>query len=56
MNGRFVSRDASEISRKLREMMQDAPDGGTRHEIQRLADKKAKRRWVAASSLMDRCV
>ena len=39
MNGRFVSRDASEISRKLREMMQDAPDEGTRHEIQRLADK-----------------
>ena len=38
-NGRFVSRDASEMSRKLREMMQDAPDENTRMEIQRLADR-----------------
>ena len=39
MNGRFVSRDGSEMARKLREMMDDAPDSGTRSEIQRLADK-----------------
>ena len=36
---RFVSRDASEMSRKLREMMEEAPDEATRREIQRLADK-----------------
>ena len=38
-NGRFVSRDGSDISRRLREMMQDAPDENTRMEIQRLADR-----------------
>lgn len=38
-NGRFVSRDASEMSRKLREMMEDAPDEASKREIQRLADK-----------------
>ena len=37
--GRFTSRDASEMSRKLREMMEEAPDEGTKREIQRLADK-----------------
>ena len=37
--GRFVSRDASEMSRKLREMMEEAPDEATKREIQRLADK-----------------
>jgi hypothetical protein len=39
MNGRFVSRDGSEIAHKLREMMADAPDENTKREIQRLADK-----------------
>ena len=38
-NGRFVSRDGSEMSRRLREMMHDAPDESTRQEIQRLADR-----------------
>ena len=38
-NGRFVSRDASEMARKLREMMEDAPDEATKREIQKLADK-----------------
>jgi hypothetical protein len=38
-NGRFVSRDGSEMAHKLREMMEDAPDDRTRQEIQRLADK-----------------
>ena len=37
--GRFTSRDASEMSRKLREMMEEAPDESTKREIQRLADK-----------------
>ena len=37
--GRFTSRDASEMSRKLREMMEDAPDDTTKREIQRLADR-----------------
>ena len=37
--GRFTSRDASEMSRKLREMMEEAPDEATKREIQRLADK-----------------
>lgn len=37
--GRFTSRDGSEMARKLREMMQDAPDENARREIQRLADK-----------------
>jgi hypothetical protein len=38
-NGRFVSRDGSEMAHKLREMMENAPDESTRREIQRLADK-----------------
>lgn len=38
-NGRFVSRDGSEMARRLREMMNEAPDDSTRNEIQRLADK-----------------
>lgn len=38
-NGRFVSRDGSEMARRLREMMQEAPDENARMEIQRLADK-----------------
>ena len=38
-NGRFVSRDGSEMARKLREMMADAPDENSRQEIQRLAEK-----------------
>ena len=37
--GRFVSRDGSEMARKLREMMMEAPDDMTRSEIQKLADK-----------------
>lgn len=37
--GRFVSRDASEMARKLREMMEEAPDESTKREIQRLAEK-----------------
>lgn len=39
MNGRFVSRDGSEMARKLREMMDEAPDDRIRSEIQRLANK-----------------
>lgn len=39
MNGRFVSRDASEMARKLREMMSDAPDEASKREIERLAEK-----------------
>lgn len=38
-NGRFVSRDGSEMARKLREMMAEAPDENSRQEIQRLADR-----------------
>lgn len=38
-NGRFVSRDASEMSRRLREMAEEAPDESIRREIERLADK-----------------
>ena len=38
-NGRFVSRDGSEMARKLREMMADAPDDASRQEIQRLAER-----------------
>lgn len=37
--GRFVSRDGSEMARKLRGMMEDAPDEASRREIQRLAEK-----------------
>lgn len=39
MNGRFVSRDASEMSRRLRDLIDDAPDDTMRHEIAKLADK-----------------
>lgn len=39
MNGRFVSRDGSEIARKMRELMEDAPDENTKREIQKLADR-----------------
>lgn len=38
-NGRFVSRDASEMSRRLREMMEEAPDESVKREIERLADR-----------------
>lgn len=38
-NGRFISRDGSEMAHKLREMMEEAPDEASRREIQRLADK-----------------
>lgn len=38
-NGRFVSRDGSEMARRLREMMEEAPDDNARREIQRLADR-----------------
>lgn len=38
-NGRFVSRDGSEMARKLREMMEDAPDESVKREMQKLADK-----------------
>lgn len=37
--GRFVSRDGSDMARRLREMMEEAPDDASRREIQRLADK-----------------
>lgn len=37
--GRFTSRDASEMSRKLREMMEEAPDESVKREIERLADR-----------------
>ena len=39
MNGRFVSRDASEMARKLRQMVEEAPDEASKRDIQRLADK-----------------
>ena len=38
-NGRFVSRDASEMARKLREMIDDAPNDNMRSELQRLMEK-----------------
>ena len=38
-NGRFVSRDGNEMARKLREMMNDAPNDNLRQELQRLMDK-----------------
>ena len=38
-NGRFVSRDGSEMARRLREIMDEAPDDSTRQKIQRLADE-----------------
>ena len=37
--GRFTSRDGSDMARKLRQMMEDAPDENSRREIERLADK-----------------
>ena len=37
--GDVISRDASEMARKLREMMEEAPDEASKREIQRLADK-----------------
>lgn len=37
--GRFTSRDASEMSRRLREMMEEAPDESVKREIERLADR-----------------
>lgn len=39
MNGRFVSRDGSEMAHRLREMMNDAPDERMKSEIERLATK-----------------
>ena len=38
-NGRFVSRDASDFSRKLREMMDEAPNDNMRAELQKLMNK-----------------
>ena len=38
-DGRFVSRDATEMSRKLREMADKATDEATRREIERIAEK-----------------
>jgi hypothetical protein len=38
-NGRFVSRDASEMSHRLRDMADKATDEHTRREMERLADK-----------------
>lgn len=38
-NGRFVSRDGSEMAHQLREMMNDAPDERMKSEIERLASK-----------------
>ena len=38
-NGRFVSRDGSEMAHQLREMMNDAPDDRMKSEIERLASK-----------------
>lgn len=37
--GRFTSRDASDMSRRLREMMEEAPDESVKREIERLADR-----------------
>lgn len=39
MNGRFVSRDATEMAHKLRDMMAEAPDEASKREIERLADR-----------------
>ena len=38
-NGRFVSRDGSDMARQLREMMNRAPDEHTRRELQHIVDK-----------------
>ena len=37
--GRYMSRDGSEMARRLREMMNDTTDDGLRAEMRRLADK-----------------
>lgn len=42
-NGRFVSRDGSDMARQLRDMMADAPDEQTRNDIQRLVEKMESR-------------
>ena len=39
MNGRFVSRDSSDMVHQLREMADNAKDERTRDEIERLAEK-----------------
>ena len=38
-NGRFVSRDGSDMARELREMMDKAPDEHTRRELQHIVEK-----------------
>lgn len=38
-NGRFVSRDGSDMARQLREMMNEAPDEHTRRELQHIVEK-----------------
>ena len=38
-NGRFISRDGSEMAHKLREMMEEASDESVKRELQKLADK-----------------
>ena len=38
-NGRFVSRDGSDMARQLRSMMNEAPDEQTRRELQRVVEK-----------------
>lgn len=38
-NGRFISRDGSEMARELRELMLEAPDEHLKSEIRRLAEK-----------------
>ena len=37
--GRFTMRDGSEMARRLRDMMHDAPDDSVRAELQRLAER-----------------
>ena len=49
--GRFTSRDASEMSRRLREMMAEAPDEASRREIERLADKMEQMQGKIAETL-----
>lgn len=43
MNGRFVSRDGSDMARQLRDMMADAPDEQTRNDIRKLVEKMENR-------------
>ena len=38
-NGRFISRDASDMARQLRDMMEEAPDEQTRNDIRRIVEK-----------------